>query len=277
LQNLLVAYATDGAASNADYSALRRDFLDNPTIRDLVPTFVRTCRDLAQFWQFIKKKFAHYAERRQFLWDEFRPLLEFLERGGPLPSARQISETLQKFDCENVHAAWKKAFDRSASDPDGAVTAARSLLEAVCKHILDECQIKYAKNPDLPELYSLVATRLRLSPTQHAEKTFRQILQGCTAVVGGLGSLRNTLGDAHGQGKGAVRPQTRHAALAVNLAGAMAVFLVETWEARIPADPSAPLGRKRQTNVIADVADAMNITFTGPAQRQPHNRPLLSA
>jgi len=234
LQNILVAYATGGPCNSADYSDLRRNFLDNPTTRDLVPEFVRTSRDLEQFWQFIKikKKFDHYAERRQFLWDEFRPLLEFLERGGPLPSARQISETLRKFDNDNVHAAWTKAFARSANDADGAVTAARSLLETVCKHILDECHVEYGKNPDLPELYSLVATQLRLSPTQHAEKTFKQILQGCTAVVGGLGSLRNTLGDAHGQGKGAVRPQTRHAALAVNLAGAMAVFLVETWEAR---------------------------------------------
>ena len=237
LQNLLVSHATGGPASEAEYSALRQHFLDSPTTRDLVPAFVRTTRDLAQFWQFIKKKFAHYAERRLFLWDEFQPLLDFLERGGPTPAARQISETLQKFDSVNVHPAWAKAFGRCANDPDGAVTAARSLLETVCKHILDECHVEYGKNPDLPALYSLVATRLRLSPTQHAEKTFKQILQGCTAVVGGLGSLRNTLGDAHGQGKGAVRPQARHAALAVNLAGAMAVFLVETWKAR-KADPT---------------------------------------
>lgn len=232
LQNLLISHATGGASSDSDYSTLRRHFLDQPSTKDLVPRFVRTSRDLAQFWQFIKAKFAHYAERRQFLWDEFRPLLEFLERGATPPSARMISETLHKFDAENVHASWAKALDRCSADPDGAVTAARTLLETVCKHILDETKTEYGKSPNLPELYDLVAKGLRLSPTQHTEKMFRQILQGCSSVVNGLGSLRNKLGDAHGQGKGGVRPKSRHAALAANLAGAMAVFLVETWEAR---------------------------------------------
>jgi hypothetical protein len=232
LQNLLISHSTGGVSTVSDYSVLRRHFLDHPNTKDLVPRFVRTSRDLAQFWQFIKAKFAHYAERRQFLWDEFRPLLEFLERGGRPPSARMISDTLQKYDAENVHAAWAKALERSATDPEGAVTAARTLLETVCKHILDESKTEYGKNPNLPELYGLVAKGLRLSPTQHTEKTFRQILHGCSSVVDGLGSMRNTLGDAHGQGKGGVRPKSRHAALAVNLAGAMAVFLVETLDAR---------------------------------------------
>jgi uncharacterized protein YfkK (UPF0435 family) len=232
LQNLLISCATGGASNGSDYSTLRRHFLDQPSMRDLAPPFMRTNRDLSQFWQFIKSKFSHYMERREFLWNEFRPLLEYLERGGTPPSARMISETLQKFDAENVHAAWAKALERSTSDPDGAVTAARTLLETVCKHILDKCKTEYAKNPDLMELYALVAKRLRLSPTQYAEKAFRQILQGCSSVVDGLASIRNKIGDAHGQGKGGVRPKIRHAALAVNLAGAMAVFLVETWEAR---------------------------------------------
>jgi hypothetical protein len=36
------------------------------------------------------------------------------------------------------------------------------------------------------------------------------------------------MGDAHGRGAGAVRVEARYARLAVNLAGAMATFLVET-------------------------------------------------
>jgi hypothetical protein len=232
LQNLLVCHATGTVVNEDDYLLLRRYFLDQQNTKDIVPRFVRTNRDLSQFWQFIKAKFYHYAERRQFLWDEFHPLLEYLERGGTPPSARMISEALQKFDAENVHSAWAKALERSTSDPDGAVTAARTLLESVCKHILDESKEDYGKSPNLPELYARVAKRLMLSPTQHTEKVFRQILQGCSSVIDGLASIRNKLGDAHGQGKGGVRPKTRHAALAVNLAGAMAVFLVETWEAR---------------------------------------------
>ncbi|MGD0462087.1 MAG: abortive infection family protein [Tepidisphaeraceae bacterium] len=42
----------------------------------------------------------------------------------------------------------------------------------------------------------------------------------------------NRLSDAHGRRKTAARPLARHAELAVNLAGAMATFLVATLEAR---------------------------------------------
>jgi hypothetical protein len=40
---------------------------------------VRRYRDPDSYWQFIKRKFGTYAERREFLWESFRPLLEHLE------------------------------------------------------------------------------------------------------------------------------------------------------------------------------------------------------
>jgi hypothetical protein len=46
-----------------------------------------------------------------------------------------------------------------------------------------------------------------------------------------LGTIRNRVGDAHGRGTDAVRVEPRFARLAVNLSGAMATFLVESWEA----------------------------------------------
>jgi Abortive infection C-terminus len=50
-----------------------------------------------------------------------------------------------------------------------------------------------------------------LAPSQHTEEPIKRILGGVTSVVEGLGSLRNKMGDAHGQGKKAVRPSARHA------------------------------------------------------------------
>lgn len=231
-QNMLVAYSTSGTADDNEYKQLRLYFLDDHNTKLLIPKFIRTNRDLPQFWQFIKHKFPTYAERRKFLWAEFSPLVEYFERGGEPPSTKDMSDLLDKFDAENVHVAWTKAYERQNNDPGGAVTAARTLLETVCKHLLDEQGIDYESNPKLTKLYSLVAKSLNLSPSQHSEESFRKILGGCSAVVDGLGSLRNALGDAHGQGKKGVKPLPRHAGLSVNLAGAMAMFLVETWEAR---------------------------------------------
>jgi hypothetical protein len=125
--------------------------------------------------------------------------------------------------------AWNKALERRASDPEGAITAGRTLVESVCKLILDEASEPYSADADLPVLYSIVAKLLRLAPSQHTEKVFKQILGGCHSVVEGIGAVRNKLGDAHGQGRRPVKPAPRHVDLVVNLAGAMAAFLAATW------------------------------------------------
>jgi len=151
---------------------------------------------------------------------------------GARPSDALISKALISFDEDGVHANWQKALDRRATDPEGAITAAKTLLESVCKHIIEEAEGTYGENDDLPKLYALAAECLKLAPNQHSEKVFKAILGNCQAVVGNLAAIRNRLGDSHGQGKRPSRPLPRHAELAVNLAGSVAVFLIATWTAR---------------------------------------------
>ena len=233
LQNMLIAVSTGGAGEDRDYKSLRQYFNENPATCEFLPKFVRTNRDLSQFWGFIKHEYAKYRERRDFIYSEFSPLLDFLEGKNKKPADPTISEGLKSFDEEGVHSVWAKALDRRSIDPEGAITASRTLLESVCKHILDSKSIEYDKQKiELPELYRTTAKELNISPSQHTEEIFKQILGGVTSVVIGLGSLRNRLGDAHGQGKAPVKPAPRHAQLAVNLAGATALFLIETWASR---------------------------------------------
>jgi len=231
LQNILIERATSTTGEDWEYKELRKYFLDSSTANNLVPRWVRVCRNLTQFWNFIKGKFDTYAERREFIWKEFEPLLAFLEGKQTFPPEKFISEQLEKFDADGIHFAWQKALERKKLDPEGAITLSKTILESICKHILDEKEVEYDQNKtDLPQLYKLTAKELNLSPDQHTEQIFKQILSGCSSVVYGLGSLRNKLGDAHGKGKLKVKPSARHAELAVNLAGSMALFLVETFE-----------------------------------------------
>ena len=72
---------------------------------------------------------------------------------------------------------------------------------------------------------------LKLSPAEQTETRFRAILGSCATIVKELGSVRNRHSDAHGSGRKSYRVASRHAALAVNLAGSMALFLIETHEA----------------------------------------------
>jgi hypothetical protein len=148
------------------------------------------------------------------------------------PADESISAALAAFDPTQVHARWTMAMERRAPEPAGAITLARTLLEDVCKWVLDQAGETWQESDDLPVLYRKLAKVLKLAPDDHTEQVFKQILGSCQSVVESLGALRNKLSDAHSAGPKRARPQPRHAELAVNLAGAMATFLVATWEAR---------------------------------------------
>lgn len=229
---ILVQSATGGADQTDAFVKLRRELLNEPSIKSKLPGFLKFCTNLGEFWGHIKEKFSTYQARRDYLRDEFLPVLTLLEGGLGTPSDSTITETLAKVDSEHVREAWQKALERRDSDPDGAITSARTLIEAVCKHILDETGTPYQDDWQLPQLYSEAAKQLKLSPAQHGEDIFKQILAGCHSVINGMAGMRNRFSDAHGKGKAGVKAAPRHAELAVNLAGSMATFLVSTWEAR---------------------------------------------
>ena len=236
LLNLMLSRATGGDAPARDFKRCRRVLLDDAAVKAQVPRFVLTCRDPDAFWGFIKTEFSgdgSYNARRDFIRGAFAPLLEHLERAEQSPHDAVVDAFVDVLNAESVTAAWDKAVSRRATDPDGAITAARSLLESVCKTILEDMGEWYDdRKDDLPKLYQRVSKALKLAPSHHTEEQFKAILGGCTTVVNGLGAIRNRTSDAHGQGRISYRPASRHAALAVNLAGAMALFLIETYQAR---------------------------------------------
>lgn len=142
-----------------------------------------------------------------------------------------VSSVLQKLDSAYIMNTWKKAIERCESDPQGAITAARTLLESLCKHMLEACRYSYDEKADLPKLYSVLAKELKIAPSLQSEQSFKRIFGGCQSIIQGIGELRNELSDAHGKGRANEAPAPYHAAFAVNLAGAVAMFLLQTWEA----------------------------------------------
>lgn len=233
LQNVMISIGRGGDRKDPEYPRLRETALSFHHLQAYLPEFVITCRDGAQFWGFIQK-LRHYSERDAAIWKGFENVFGYLESSAQSPAANDITQVLQVFDPGHVHSAWQKALARRNADPEAALTSARTLLESTCKHILDGLGVAYNDSADLPDLYATVAKAMNLSPSQHTEQVFKQVLGGCHSVVQGLGAMRNRLGDAHGKGSTAYRPLPRHAALAVNLRGAMAMYLVETFEARKP-------------------------------------------
>lgn len=230
LVNLLIDRATGAMPDDGDFMALRSYFLEHGDYAGKLPRWFQSTRSLNQFWQFIKNRYSTYAERREFLWGEFEGLLSACESNENISAENEISNVLTSFDALTVGRTWRHMVKRVEDDPEGAITAARTLLESVCKKILDRIGVEYDDaRIELSDLYKQTAKELNMSPDQHCEPIFKQILGGCSGVVNGLGSLRNKLGDAHGKGQKIIRPHARHSRLAVNLAGATAQFLVETY------------------------------------------------
>jgi hypothetical protein len=240
LQDLLLHWVVGGTMDHASYKRLRGFLLNHPRVGSRLPEVIRDRRDARQIQHHLSTKFAFESDRKEFIWETFRPLLEALEFVGS-PVEQSTSQLLERLGMPGVHEAWTRALARHVHDPAGAITAARTLLEDVCKHILDDLGTDYEPMSDLPKLYRATAEALNIAPTQHTEPVFKQILGGCTAVVEGLGALRNRVGDAHGAGPRPVRPAPRHAQLAIDLAASVASYLFATWQLK-KRESTSPTG-----------------------------------
>jgi hypothetical protein len=221
----------DGNLNEQQYSELRAKLRGVSRIQTFLPSFLRSRPTLTAV-RLLSQEKGGYANRREFILESFAPALEFLYE--ELQNLIDVpgSKALSKLDSPQVRAACEKAISRLRDDPDGAITSARSLLETVCKYILDNRGERYARTADLPDLYKATIRAINLAPDQQSEDAMRQMLQGCLSVVQGIGTLRNRVGDAHGKDATAGVVEHHHASLGVEVACSVAAFLIVSWERR---------------------------------------------
>lgn len=104
-----------------------------------------------------------------------------------------ISKRLAHSHYDALFQLWEKALARLDDDRDGAITAARSLIETTIKLALDEMHVQYKVNWDLPKLYYELATELGLSPKQHTDNLFRSVFGAAQSVVNSVGKCAISL------------------------------------------------------------------------------------
>jgi hypothetical protein len=114
------------------------------------------------------------------------------------------------------------------ADYDGAITNARSLVEAFFAAIEKECEANPpAYDGDLPKLYKRVQKHLNLSPENPGiNNSLKQTLTGFISIICGLSGLSNKMGDRHVQ---EYKPAEHHAALIVNAAMTFSNFIFDTY------------------------------------------------
>lgn len=135
------------------------------------------------------------------------------------------TEQAHVFIDEQVSKIDKKVQEE---DYDGAITNARSLLEAVLQQLeqsLDPNSASY--DGDLPKLYKRVQKLLNLDPGRpDIDQSLRQVLSGFISIVQGLSSLSNKMGDRHVR---TYKPSRHHAILVCNSAKSLCNFLFDTY------------------------------------------------
>ena len=147
-------------------------------------------------------------------------------RATTVEAAIEHSELSHEFVVEQISKSREK-FEKG--DYDGAITNARSLVEAILRNIektLDSNAAQY--DGDVSALYKRVRKQLELAPDDpKIDDALKQTLTGLVSIVGGLAALSNRMGDRHAQ---EFKPSKRHAGLVINAAMTFSNFIVDSFE-----------------------------------------------
>lgn len=144
---------------------------------------------------------------------------------APTKTAHVVVDPTSRAFVEEQVAKCRAKLD--GGDFDGAITNARTLIEAVLYGIEERLTGVKGEHADLSDLFRRVQKPLNLDPSNpKLSNTLRQVLTGFVSIVSGLAALRNSMSDAHG---GRVKPERHHAVLAINGALTFADFLCETY------------------------------------------------
>lgn len=239
IRDFYIDVATGGSGDSYNYKYLRENILVEINCNDKLKTLsskLLNKQTKNAFWQFIKNEYGSYAERRNYIYNEFENIIDYLEsiiynkaeklNKVELPF-KSDGEITKDFIIMQITESQKRIEEKNYW---AAITASKSLLEGVFSYIDKEVNGQNTINPkdDLIKQYSSIKSFLNLDPSQkNLADSLKQILQGLNSIVCGLSFFRNKMSDAH---LPQYKAEKHHAVLAVNSANTLAQFLFDTYE-----------------------------------------------
>jgi len=156
----LTARATGGDMANQDYIDGRNLIKNHPLLSDKVPKFIEVCRNVDEFWTYIKGEFSSYHERREFLSETLNPLIEILEKGSlqPVSSLKNDYEELELLGQGGFGSVYKyrnKLLDYDFAvkffDPSFPIEEERDLIR-----FFQEAKMLFElKHPNIIQIYDI--------------------------------------------------------------------------------------------------------------------------
>lgn len=172
-----------------------------------------------------------------------------VDDGGRIRPALTKSLTEMPLDQLSDPAAIEEHLRRldetGSADPPLAISSAKAILEATCKHVLEELGQPYDDKADIPALVKAVQKALKVhpqtvAPTAKGRETIIRTLSNLSQVAIGVAELRNEYGPDHGRTRTTIGLGSRHAHLAIGASQTFCRFLLETLRDRRQAETSTP-------------------------------------
>jgi hypothetical protein len=111
------------------YKDIRNELLRHEDFSEIIPKFIRRCRDGGALWSFAKGVDPSWEPRRQFVREQFEPLLDFLETPGQPTSPAMPG----KYDSDAWTGAQSPA--QKAHAVRTLIPVAQASIEALIQHL----------------------------------------------------------------------------------------------------------------------------------------------
>lgn len=205
-----------------------REFNNSQTLKSIIEESVDP-RDLMGASNEVAEKIKSINDYLKFDGYELKKVGEFYkihDAKGILVEPATVQGLSQDFIKEQIEKCQNKI---DQGDYNGAITNARSLVEAVMIEIIETHTGKEIKNDgNLNNLYKQVKQILNLTVDPKVlPSTIIQIISGLDSITGGLAGLSNNSADRHANKFNTMK---HHAKLAVNSSMTLVDFLLDSME-----------------------------------------------
>lgn len=177
---------------------------------------------------------SRYDERYARIYKKCKVIMDRLE-GVPSVITKTADNLKNKFSSEYMSRQIELMVSMQLTNPTNAIGLSKELIESCCKTILDELNIEWGKNDDVPQLANKTLNALNLLPvnvqeTDQGAEAIRAVLGNLRAITTKLAEIRNPFGSGHGKSASFQGLETRHAKLAVGSSITFVDFIWSTYE-----------------------------------------------
>ncbi|MBS9783291.1 MAG: abortive infection family protein [Pasteurella sp.] len=154
----------------------------------------------------------------------------FICQIGTALTTKKFEDYVRSGNRQSIKNEFDRAIKNLNSDPHASITAASSMIEAICKVYIESNNLTMPSNKTIMPLWKVVQQHLHINPNAQLSQDQNKIYQGLISIVDGIRCLRTHIGSAHGRGINIPQITIAEARLAVNGAYAIVMFIMDMWQ-----------------------------------------------